>query len=87
MGKLHLKNGSYKCIKTSLGKSDKKVTPTQIQTIINQGIRKGSWNLLSDGSVKILYKYKGKIIVITGKVVDKIFRIGDAWVWNGKGKP
>ena len=69
------------------GKVIKKVTPTQIQTIINQGIRKGSWNLLSDGSVKILYKYKGKIIVITGKVVDKIFRIGDAWVWNGKGKP
>ena len=60
---------------------------TNSKNLINQGIRKGSWNLLSDGSVKILYKYKGKIIVITGKVVDKIFRNGDAWVWNGKGKP
>lgn len=65
----------------------KKVTSTQIKTIINQGIRKGKWNLLSNGSVKILYKYKGEIIVITGNVVDKIFKIGNAWVWNGKGKP
>lgn len=81
------KMGHINVSKHLWGKVIKKVTPTQIQTIINQGIRKGSWNLLSDGSVKILYKYKGKIIVITGKVVDKIFRIGDAWVWNGKGKP
>lgn len=65
----------------------KKVTSTQIKTIINQGIRKGSWNFLSNGSVKILYKYKGEIVVITGKVVNKVFRIGDAWVWNGQGKP
>ena len=65
----------------------KKVTKTQIETLIYQGIRKGSWNLLSNGSVKILYKYKGRIIVITGKVVNKIFKIGNAWVWNGKGKP
>lgn len=36
---------------------------------------------------KYYINIKGKIIVITGKVVDKIFRIGDAWVWNGKGKP
>lgn len=42
---------------------------------------------MSNGSVKILYKYKGEIVVITGKVVDKIFRIGDAWVWNGSGTP
>ena len=69
------------------GRVMKKVTSTQIKTIINQGIRKGKWNLLSNGSVKILYKYKGEIIVITGNVVDKIFKIGNAWVWNGKGKP
>ena len=88
IGKITSKKMSHINVSKHLwGKVIKKVTPTQIQTIINQGIRKGSWNLLSDGSAKILYKYKGKIIVITGKVVDKIFRIGDAWVWNGKGKP
>ena len=64
-----------------------KVTTTQIETLIHQGIRKGTWNLLSNGSVKILYKYGGQIIVITGKVVNNIFRIGDAWVWNGIGTP
>ena len=65
----------------------KKVTTTQIETLIHQGIRKGTWNLLSNGSVKILYKYGGQIIVITGKVVNNIFQIGDAWVWNGIGTP
>lgn len=25
--------------------------------------------------------------VSPGKVVDSIFRVGDAWVWNGIGKP
>ena len=64
-----------------------KVTTTQIETLIHQGIRKGTWDLLSNGSVKILYKYGGQIIVITGKVVNNIFRIGDAWVWNGIGTP
>ena len=65
----------------------KKVTTTQIQTLIHQGIRKGTWSFLSNGSVKIVYKYSGEIIVITGKVVNMIFQIGDAWVWNGIGTP
>lgn len=65
----------------------KKVTKTQIRTLIYQGIRKGTWKLLTNGSVKILYKYGGQIIVITGKVVNNIFQIGDAWVWNGIGTP
>lgn len=69
------------------GKVMKKVTTTQIKTLIYQGIRKGTWDLLSNGTVKILYKYRGQIIVITGKVMDKVFKIGDAWVWNGIGKP
>ena len=30
-----------------------------------------------DGMVKILYKYKGKIVVITNKAVNEIFNIGD----------
>lgn len=65
----------------------KKVTNTQIKTVIYQGIRKGTWQTLSNGSVKILYKYAGQTVVITGKVVDEVFRVGDAWVWNGIGKP
>ncbi len=65
----------------------KKVTTTQIETLIYQGIRKGTWNLLSNGSVKILYKYGGQTIVITGNVVERIFKVGNAWVWNGIGKP
>ena len=51
-----------------------------------QGIRKGSWNLLSNGTIKILYHYCGQIIV-TGNVVNNVFRVGDAWVWNGIGTP
>lgn len=65
----------------------KKVTNTQIKTVIYQGIRKGTWQTLSNGSVKILYKYAGQTVMITGKVVDEVFRVGDAWVWNGIGKP
>lgn len=69
------------------GKVMKKVTTTQIETLIYKGIRKGSWQLLSNGTVKILYKYSGHIIVITGKVQNYVFKIGDAWVWNGIGTP
>ena len=69
------------------GRVMKKVTTNQIQTLINQGIRKGTWKLLSNGSVKILYKYSGQTIVITGKVVNNVFQIGNAWVWNGVGTP
>ena len=65
----------------------KKVTKTQIETLIYQGIRKGTWHLLPNGLVKIFYKYGGQIIVITGKVVNNIFRISDSWVWNGIGTP
>jgi RHS repeat-associated protein len=57
-----------------------KVTNTAIKDLINQGIRKGSWNLLANGTVQILWKYKGRIIEITGKVIDKVFRLSDAWV-------
>ena len=58
----------------------KKVTTKEIQSIIKAGVHKGKWELLKNGSVKITYKYKGQIIVITGKVIDKVFKIGDAWV-------
>ena len=65
----------------------KYATNVNVENLIYQGIVKGSWNMLSNGTIKILWQYKGQIIVITGKVVDKIFRIGNAWVWNGVGSP
>jgi hypothetical protein len=51
-----------------------------LESLIHQGIRHGTWNLLANGSVQILWKHKGQIIEITGKVVNKIFQVGSAWV-------
>ena len=58
----------------------KKVTSSQVQTIIYQGVKKGTWTLMTNGTVKITYKYAGKIIEITGKVINDVFHISDAWV-------
>ena len=57
-----------------------KVTNAGIESLIHQGIRHGTWNLLKNGSIQILWQHKGQIIEITGKVINKIFRISDAWV-------
>ena len=62
------------------------VNKNNITTLIYRGIRSGRWYIQNNGSVKILWTYKNEIIVITGKVVNKIFRIGNAWVWNGRDK-
>ena len=62
------------------GKVLKNVTNAGIESLIHQGIRHGTWTLLADGSIQILWKYGGQIIEITGKVVNKIFQIGSAWV-------
>jgi hypothetical protein len=57
-----------------------KVTNAGIESLIHQGVRHGTWTLLKNGSIEILWRHKGQIIKITGKVIDKIFRISDAWV-------
>lgn len=62
------------------GKVLSKVTNAGIESLIHQGIRHGTWTLSSNGSIQILWKHKGQIIEITGKVVDKIFKVGSAWV-------
>lgn len=41
----------------------------------------GQWNC------KNYMDIKKQIIVVTGNVVNKVFRIGDSWVWNGFGSP
>ena len=56
------------------------VTNTNIQSLIFKAIRNGNWTINSKGVVEILWRYKGRIIVVTGKVVNGILRIGDAWV-------
>jgi len=62
------------------GKVLNKVTNAGIESLIHQGIRHGTWNLLANGSVQILWKHRGQIIEITGKIVNKIFQVGSAWV-------
>lgn len=69
------------------GRVMKNVNPTQIQSIIYQAIRKGTWALQSNGSIKITYRYNGQIVVVTGNNVKNVFKVGNAWVWNGYGKP
>ena len=56
------------------------VTNTNIQTLIFKAVRNGNWSINSKGVIEILWRYKGRIIVVTGKVVNGILRIGDAWV-------
>ncbi len=42
---------------------------------------------MNNGTVRIIWTYKKEIIVVTGNVVNKVFKIGDSWVWNGFGSP
>jgi RHS repeat-associated protein len=62
------------------GKVLNTVTNSGIESLIHQGIRHGAWTILKNGSIQILWKHKGQIIEITGKMIDKVFRISDAWV-------
>jgi len=57
-----------------------KVTEAGIKNLINQAIRKGVWKLKNNGVVEITWKYKGRIITVTGRVINRIFNISDAWV-------
>lgn len=58
----------------------KNVTNTNIQSLIYRAVRSGNWGFDSKGVLQILWKYKGQIIVVTGKVVDGVLKIGNAWV-------
>ena len=88
-----LLRGSYRGIKLTVntmkhinvskhlwGKVLGRATNKAIENLIYQAIKKGSWNLLSNGTIKIIWRYKGEIIEVTGKIINKIFRISDAWV-------
>ena len=62
------------------GKVLGKVTNSSIQNLVYQAIRKGSWNIRNNGTIQILWRYKGRVIEVTGRIMDKVFRISDAWV-------
>lgn len=62
------------------GKVLKKVTNKGIEKLIQQAIKKGSWETLKGGVSKISYRYGGEVITVTGKIINGVFNIGDAWV-------
>ena len=64
----------------------KNATPTNIQNLILKAIKNGEWRVQSDGVFRIVYKYGKEYIVVTGNIVNKVFMIGNSWVWNGVGK-
>ena len=62
------------------GKVLKKVTNKGIENLIQQAVKKGSWETLKGGVSKITYRYGGEIITVTGKIINGVFKVGDAWV-------
>ena len=62
------------------GRVLKKVTSNGIEKLIKQTVRKGVWQTAKNGVTTITYKYGGEIIVVTGKLIDGVFKVGDAWV-------
>jgi len=58
----------------------KKVTDDAVGKLIKQAIQYGAWEPVQDGVYKITYKYAGEIITVTGKIVEGVFNIGNAWV-------
>ncbi|MBQ7670789.1 MAG: hypothetical protein IJS45_08730 [Clostridia bacterium] len=60
----------------------KSVTATNISSLIYKVIRDGEWRYQTDGIIRIVLKYGKEYIVVTGNIVNGIFKVGDAWVWN-----
>ena len=56
-----------------------KVSDDGITKIIHKAIKYGKWELGSDGSVYINYYIGKEIVRMSGKIIDGIFRISDAW--------
>ena len=53
---------------------------TNVKNLVYKAIKNGKWTLKKSGSVEINYKYKKEIITVTGNVLNKIFKVGNAWV-------
>ena len=81
IGKITAKKMSHINVSKHLwGRVLKKVTNKGIENLIQQAIKKGSWKTLKGGVSKITYRYRGEIITVTGKIINGVFNIGDAWV-------
>ena len=62
------------------GKVLKRVTNSGIRKLIKLAVKKGVSSPPNDGVVKFVYRYKGEIITVTGRIMDGVLRISDAWV-------
>ena len=58
----------------------KRVTNKGVESLIQQAVKKGTWETLKGGVSKITYRYGGEIITVTGKIINGVFNVGDAWV-------
>lgn len=58
----------------------KNVTDEGITKIIHKAIKYGKWELGNDGCVYINYYIGKEIVRMSGKIINGIFRISDAWV-------
>ena len=64
----------------------KQTSNVNIKNLIYRAIRGGEWRVLDNGTIGIHWRYAGKLIEITGTVVNDVFKVGNAWVWNGISK-
>ncbi|MCL2341963.1 MAG: hypothetical protein FWC53_02735 [Firmicutes bacterium] len=57
-------------------------TPTNasINNLVQTAIKDGTWSTDKYGVSSILYEYNGSTIKVTGKVINKVFTVSDAWV-------
>lgn len=60
----------------------KQTSNVNIKNLIYRAIRNGEWVVLDNGTIGIHWKYAGKLIEVTGNVVNGVFKVGNAWVWN-----
>ena len=64
----------------------KQTNELNIKNLIYRAIRHGEWRVLDNGTIGIHWTCAGKLIEITGTVVNGVFMVGNAWVWNGISK-
>ena len=62
------------------GRVLKRVTNSGIQRLIKLAVKNGTASPIGNGAIKFVYRYKGEIISVTGRVIDGVLRISDAWI-------
>ncbi len=72
-------NTSKHLWKNVLGRN---TSSTNIKSLIYKTIRKGTWKYQSDGILRIVLQQGKEYIIVTGNIINGVFHIGDAWVWN-----